>query len=586
MKRNLLFMTMLASLFLAGCSQEEITPNSEDNGSGEATTSYLAVNLVSSDVMGTRATGGDYVDGTTTENAVSSVRFYFFNGNGGTANVKVKGTGYVNYYDWVPGSNVEGNQPGDVEKKLKATIVISTKDGDKLPEMVVAVLNPPLDTDNKVKWGDDSKSLTQLQAVVDDYAVAALTRENKFVMFNSVYYNTTNGTEVIAVPITTNNLKKEESEALKNPVTIYVERSVAKVKVNLDSGIGFDTNNRLALKNKTKDDSGKDVETPITVGGEQVYLQLNGWGLTADTNQGRLVKKINPSWTTQWWRGTHRTFWAINDMNAENRYHTYNNLTASLSDALYTNENAGKNDIDGTIADQANTKVIIKGTLCKDDGTPFTIVRHLGALFPDVYSTTESSNLPALKDNILSQLSTNDLYYYYEETTGEGENAKKERKQIGAADLKIVVALQDPKEESDNNCYVYAQLTDAAQSKIWYNTLDEGTIENPVQPIQYSEINTSLSEKVDKALVWQSGMTYYYYEIKHLHNDQNQLMTGVVRNHVYETTVTKILGLGTPVYDPTKTIYPEKPSKNDHYIAAEINILSWRLVQNSYELEW
>ena len=119
-----------------------------------------------------------------------------------------------------------------------------------------------------------------------------------------------------------------------------------------------------------------------------------------------------------------------------------------------------------------------------------------------------------------------------------------------------------------------------------YNTLDEGTIENPVQPIQYSEINTSLSEKVDKALVWQSGMTYYYYEIKHLHNDQNQLMTGVVRNHVYETTVTKILGLGTPVYDPAEKIYPEKPSKNDHYIAAEINILSWRLVQNSYELEW
>lgn len=119
MKRNLLFMTVLASLFLAGCSQEEITPNSENEGNGETNTSYMAVNLMSSDVMGTRATGGNYVDGTTTENAVSSVRFYFFNGNGGIANVKVKGNGYVNYYDWVPGSNVEGNQPGDVEKNSK-----------------------------------------------------------------------------------------------------------------------------------------------------------------------------------------------------------------------------------------------------------------------------------------------------------------------------------------------------------------------------------------------------------------------------------------------------------------------------------
>ena len=50
MKRNLLFMSVLVSLFLAGCSQEEIAPNGEDNGNGEANTSYMAVNLVSSDV--------------------------------------------------------------------------------------------------------------------------------------------------------------------------------------------------------------------------------------------------------------------------------------------------------------------------------------------------------------------------------------------------------------------------------------------------------------------------------------------------------------------------------------------------------
>ena len=586
MKRNFLFMSVLASLFIVGCSQEEITPNDEDSSNGKANTSYMAVNLVSSDVTGIRATQGDYVDGTSVENSVSKVRFYFFNGNGGAADVKVSSNGYVNYYDWEPGTNVEGSQPGDVEKKLKATIVISTKDGDKLPEMVVAVLNPPLNASNVIKWGNESKSLTQLQAVVDDYAASTLTAENKFVMFNSVYYDATNGTEVIAVPITTDNLKKEAAEALESPVTIHVERSVAKVEVNLDTNIGFDANNRLALKQKTKDKNGNDIEESIIVGGEEVYLQLNGWGLTADTDKGRLVKKINPGWTTQWWRGTHRTFWAINDMSATNRWHTYSEITANLSTALYTNENAGKDDVDGTKAPQANTKVIIKGTLCKGDGTPFTIVRHLGALFPDTYSATESDNLTALKNNILSQLSANDLYYYYEEITGEGENRATERKQIGPADLKIVIASQETSEESDNNCYVYAQLTDAAQNKTWYNTLDKGTTENPVTPIQYSVINTSLSTKVDKALVWRSGMTYYYYEIKHLPNDQNQLMTGVVRNHVYKTKVTKILGLGTPVYDPTKTIYPEKPSKNDHYIAAEINILSWRLVNNNYVLEW
>lgn len=86
---------------------------------------------------------------------------------------------------------------------------------------------------------------------------------------------------------------------------------------------------------------------------------------------------------------------------------------------------------------------------------------------------------------------------------------------------------------------------------------------------------------VDHPLVWKNGMTYYYYEI--IHNGNTK---GVVRNHVYKTTVTKIAGLGTPIYDPELVVYPEKPDPNDHYIAAQINILSWHIVSNNYELEW
>ena len=96
-------------------------------------------------------------------------------------------------------------------------------------------------------------------------------------------------------------------------------------------------------------------------------------------------------------------------------------------------------------------------------------------------------------------------------------------------------------------------------------------------------INSTLANKdiVDRALVWKSGMTYYFYEIKHLENQK-----GVVRNHIYDTKVTKITGLGTPVYNPDEIIYPEKPNENDHYIAAKINILSWRIIKDDYELEW
>ena len=543
MKRNFLFMSMLASLFFAGCSQEEIAPGGEDNG--EANTSYLSVNLVSSDVMGTRADALVYEDGSDVENHVSNVRFYFFNGLGGAVNVKLQNGRYVNYYDWTPGGGdqSDGTKPDDdIESKLKATIVINTKAGDGIPQRIAAVLNP-------TGLDNNSKSLTDLKNIVADYATSGengLTSEGRFVMFNSVGGG---GKDFSTTPIEKKHLCKTEELALANPVTIYVERSVAKVRVTLDAGLGF-SDNKLALKDK----DGKDLK----VGGEQVYLQLNNWGLTAETSEGRLVKKINPGWEGEWWYTPYRSFWAINSMSATNVYHSYNDITTSFSEenaenALYTNENAQLTDINGNAGNaKKRTKFILKGTLCKANGDPFTIVRHLGVHFADTPSNTEADNLTELKKSILDVLSANNLKYYYSTESG--------RKQIGTNELQILVAPQSENEDSKNNCYVYAQLTDAAKV-----------------------INGKLADKniVDRALVWNSGMTYYYQEIKHLNG-----FTGVVRNHIYGVNVQKIAGLGTPVYKPDEIIYPEHPEENDHYIAAQINILSWRVVNENYDLEW
>ena len=560
MKRNLLFMSVLVSLFLAGCSQEEIAPNGEDNGNGEANTSYMAVNLVSSDVMGTRAAQG-YEDGSEAENHVTKVRFYFFNGVGGAVNVKLQNGSYVNYYDWTPGDEDQSdgtNTGDDIESKLKATIVINTKAGDGIPQRIAAVLNP-------TGLDNNSKSLSDLKAVVADYATSGengLTSKGKFVMFNSVGGG---GEDFSTTLIKDENLCKTEADAIAHPVTIYVERSVAKVRVTLGANLGF-TNNKLALKDKDDKD--------LKVGGEQVYLQLDGWGLTAETSEGRLVKKINPKWEGAWWHTAYRSFWAINSKTATNRYHSYNDIETSFGteNALYTNENAQLTDTDGSEgAAKERTKFILKGKLCKADGTPFTIVRHLGVHFADTESETETENLTELKKSILGQLSASGNNYYYSTESG--------REQIGTGDLQIVVATQEENEDSQNNCYVYAKLTTDAAAKTWYTSLEGGTaIKDGATEIDGKLAN---EEIVDRALVWNSGMTYYYNEIKHL-NDFN----GVVRNHIYAINVTKIAGLGTPVYDPGETIYPETPEENDHYIAAQINILSWRVVDEDYELVW
>lgn len=590
-------MFLLASLLvMTGCSQENIPGG--DDGVEDAQTSYLAINLRPADESSTRAANG-YQDGEQFENKVSSVRFYFFNAAGGIANVNITSSGgYVNYYDWTPGTsdkdpdykddpdNVDpGNQVGgsdptdDIESKLTATIVINTAKGDKVPNMVAAVINPPADL------GTASMSLTQLKQIVADYASSTYTDTNTengtFVMYNSIFDGDDgNGAVVINQSGDKKNLWTTAKDAKAHPVTIYVERSVAKVRVTLGSDVAAAAGtSMLALKDKEGNN--------LKVGAEQVYLKLEGWGLTADINEGRLVKKINTDWPGTWWNGTHRSFWAINSMstNAANRYHDYtNSINNSLGTitgtgesqvttqgaALYTNENAQLNDINGTEGQARNhTKVILKGTLCKSDGRAFTIVRHLGTLFADDYSETEADNLKELKKSILNQLSAKEYKYY----TQEGSM----RRQIDERDLKITIATQVESEGSKNNCYVYAQLTTEAEGKTWYTSLDgTATADKDV-------INGNLKNKdiVDWALVWNGGMTYYYYEIKHL-GDQ----IGVVRNHVYDTTVTKIAGLGTPVYDPAQIIYPEKPDPNDHFIAAQIMILSWRIVPSDNELEW
>ena len=554
-------LSMLAGLAVVGCSSGD---DGDLNGgaSGNGSTSYLAVNLASADV--TRAQQG-YEDGVGAENKVTNVRFYFFNGVGGAANVKLTTTGsYVNYYDWTPASGDQSddtNTGDDVESNLAATIVINTQSGDKVPQMMAAVINP-------TGLDNTSKSLSQLRDLNADYAVSGLTQEGKFVMFNSVY--AANRAEVCAVPITSDNLQKTAALAKENPVTIYVERNVAKVKTTI--GVDFADNGKLLLKDK------EDQE--ILVDGQQVYLQIDGWSLTADTDKGRLVKKINPVWEGTWWNGTHRSFWAINDMSAVNRYHEY--VGSPLTKSLYTNENAQLvDDVNGTEGQaKTHTKVMLKGTLCKADGTPFTIVRHLGSYFADTPSDTETANFLNLKKSILSQLRASGRHYYYA-TTVEGKPARVE---LGEEDLVILPVGQVTTEDSKNNCYVYAQLTEAAKAKTWYTSMNEDAtaLENT------SQMDAALANKdiVDRALAWKSGMTYYYYEIKHLKNNSNQDVIGVVRNHIYDTTVTKIAGLGTPVYNPGLVIYPEKPEPNNHFIAAEIKILSWRLVPNDYELDW
>jgi hypothetical protein len=81
-------------------------------------------------------------------------------------------------------------------------------------------------------------------------------------------------------------------------------------------------------------------------------------------------------------------------------------------------------------------------------------------------------------------------------------------------------------------------------------------------------------------------MTYYCLDIKHLGKEGSVTEYGIVRNHAYKVNITGIKGYGTPIYDPAQDfIVPDKPEDIETYVSAQINILSWRVVANDYNVE-
>lgn len=528
----------------SACSNEEPAKTTQD---GEAR--YLSV--VFTGQNGSRA-AEDFEDGDATENAVSNVRFYFFNSDGSVAAVKSNGT------NWVDGEiETEAPAPADqpnVEKVVKATVIINLANDTQVPARVFAVLN----YDNNV-LGAGNKSLAELRAITGTYSDRA--NAGSFVMSNSVYAN--NGAEVYTTDITADKYCITEEQALKNPVEIYVERATAKVRVNLNNAI-VEADGRVALK----DAEGK----ALVANGQQIYLNVKGWTVTATTERSNLVKAINAGWTNTsvggfaWnWAEMNRSFWAINSQDAGKAYYSFDHIAnaTKLGNSYYAEENAA--DFNNAPAPRAiNSKVIIAGLLEDAAGTPMTVYKWL-------------SSTPYADEASLLAAAANSLNYYSRSV--EGGNVVYTK--ITPADIKLVPAELintglAMNENQGGRYESFFQLTEQGAAKVFYNGNTEGVA------TAVADMNAVLIKDLGSTQVWKGGMTYYYVDIKHIDGKVN----GVVRNHIYDVNINKIAGLGTAVYDKDLTIIPEKPNDRNTVIAASIKILSWRVVPQVAELVW
>ena len=521
--------------------------NPDSPTKGELERSYISVTLATDDA--TRA-DEEFEYGDADERYVENVHFFLFKGDGTPFPVSVSGG--KNYLSFTINSN--GTQPDETGEANEGPNVSDVKDKilvfdnykGEYPQYIVAVLN----------W--DTRYIQPSYTLDNLYnTLAAIRNDNShFVMSNAVYADM-QGKVVRATPLTISNIGKTEAEALASPVEIYVERISAKVEV--------EANGDVADKEATYD-------VDATVGGVPVYAKVLRWELHNDYNHSIVLKHIYPE---QWGMGSEigflwndpnrfRSYWAASYTGLfpqDNQFDWGNGLTPSQ--VAYCGENSRQAVVDGQgkVTSDPRTKVIIKAQLVDGEGQPFEVAMWYGHSYVgEVALRTE-----------VAQLLASELYYL------EGG----EHKGIGAEDLKLVAGDDVPEGVEAEAYEVIFQLSDAEQAKEWFTYSNaEGFVAATLEAV-----NGRLAA-VEPALVYRDGMTYYYADIRHLGREGSASEYGVVRNHIYKVNIATITGLGTPVYDPDIDFEtPERPSDVNSYVAAEVRILSWKVVKNEYNVE-
>lgn len=593
MKKKLLFVPLISALVFTGCSSD-VTETILDE-TPEVFTSdeaYINVRLMDAGAQ-TRATAGnpEYEYGSINEHAVQNAFFYFYDANGVFV---AEGSA------WNGGK--EGEEDPNIEFKSNAVVVLKGLTKKNYPKYMVTVLNRPtgftvpssstLD-DMRIKLASESEGIRE-----NDKFVMSTTSFKQDELTGKYFVTEVNGDNFLTEPI---NPANEENQ--KNFVTVYVERLAAKVSLKVSEELATtEINGETYYKIKATvagENNDADIENNDNqIAAENLYVKILGWKLNATAKKSYIVKNINENWDNtengslgfEWNRlDDHRSFWgqsfnygltsyvypttAVNynsgDTNCPLNYFNLNEVLPVGGNA-YCAENTNTSGIVTNNFPSAVTSVLLKAMVCDEKGNALNLVRFNGLLFKKESFTEYILNVMKAKNN----------WNVWVETTAEGSTDKKyaligteyvDLANAGDGKVKIQLATGGVTlytRTGSNGNYTYTPITDL------------------------SDINNKLIEETNGAIGYNGGLMYYNIPIEHLNNTAvgqdgtiPEAKYGVVRNHHYVVTINKLENMGKGIFDPDEIIVPGKDDdKESYYVNANINILSWKIVNQSVEL--
>lgn len=573
MKISKLFPFACVALMMSACASDK-----EEIGSGTKPGSdpqYLAVNIVNVGATPTTR-AAEYENGTAEESAIKKVRFYFFNGDGSPYLIKnpgitgIDGGGDKNWLEASPAddSSTSGT-PSQIEKITQTVLVINGVQS-AAPAAIVAVVNPgTVDAATLKNGGTMRLSELRYSAVGSKFYEKHATTGavSDFVMSNSVYVN---AGEDVCASLVAGHVTTSEETARKKPVDLYVERVVAKVTADVDNeafehgnGTNWDIN-----KYGTKNPVGKS-------GDYDVYAVIEGWGLANENDKAEVEKQVNKTWTdgnlgfTPWTTADyHRCFWetsvAFDAGSGGNQpvNPTFNQLKAKMQDVLYTLPNTpDSKDKIANLKDNDLTKFAVAATLRYKDAAGnwhnAEICRYNGVSILGI-------------DNLKRQVALTYSQYY---TSTDATNYT----QLSKDDIDF----KDPDGTMQKYRVTPTLANDPTGTKKYYTKTNTGTTSTFTE-VPKAKVLAAI--EADKAEIRRDGRAYYYVPIKHLGGTGELAEYGIVRNHFYKITLSGITGFGTPVYDPDKVVDPIVPTYENTYLAARVQVLQWRVVNQNASL--